>query len=139
MPDRLIGAPGTVPILVQGEYLIASVQASLSDSDLEALRDKINLMVTARRSAGVILDVTGLDVLDSFAVHTLQAMARMVALRGAVTVIVGIRPDVAFSMVQWGLSLSPIVTAIDLDAGLEYLRSLGTRPWADRRTRHSHA
>lgn len=139
MPNRGNGGPGAVPILVQGDYLIASVQASLSDSDLVGLRDRINAMVTARRSAGVILDVTGLDVMDSFAVHTLQAMARMVSLRGAITVIVGIRPDVAFSMVQWGLSLSPIATALDLDAGLDYLRSLGERAQADRRIRHSHA
>lgn len=116
-----------VPILVQGEYLIASVQASLTDGDLVALRDRINVMVTARRSAGVILDVTGLDVIDSFAVHTFQAMAKMVSLRGAATVIVGIRPDVAFALVQWGLSLAPIATALDLDAALEYLRDYTAR------------
>lgn len=127
MPNRLPPAPTVVPILVQGEYLIASVQASLSDGDLTALRDKISAMVTERRSAGVILDVAGLDVMDSFAVHTFQAMARMVALRGAITVIVGIRPDVAFALVQWGLSLAPIPTALDLDAGLEYLRHHHTR------------
>lgn len=127
MPDRAVGEPGVVPVLVQGDYLIASVQASLSDSDLVALRDKINAMVTARRSSAVVLDVTGLDVMDSFAVHTLQAMARMVALRGAITVIVGIRSDVAFSMVQWGLTLTPIATALDLDAGLDYLRTHGAR------------
>lgn len=127
MPDT-VAAPATdVPILVQGDYLIASVQASLSDSGLERLRDRINAMVNQRRSAGVILDVAGLDVIDSFAVHTLQAMARMVALRGATTVIVGIRPDVAFALVQWGLSLAPIATALDLDAGLDYLRRQATR------------
>lgn len=129
--------PPVVPILVQGEYLIASVQASLTDGDLLVLRDRISAMVTARRSAGVILDVGGLDVMDSFAVHTLQALARMVALRGATTVIVGIRPDVAFAMVQWGLSLSPIATALDLDAGLDYLRQHTTRRTVPGRTRHA--
>lgn len=139
MPNSTNGASVAVPILVQGDYLVASVQASLSDSDLVALRDRINAMVTARRSAGVILDVTGLDVVDSFAVHTLQAMARMVALRGAVTVVVGIRPDVAFSMVQWGLSLSPIATAIDLDAGLDFLRNLSARRTSEGRPRQFNA
>lgn len=131
--------PELVPILVQGEFLIACVQASLTDSDLVVLRDRISAMVTERRSAGVVLDVAGLDVMDSFAVHTLQAMARMVALRGAATVIVDIRPDVAFAMVQWGLTLAPIATALDLDAGIEYLQQHSTRRSPSVRTRRSVA
>jgi len=131
--------PELVPILVQGEFLIACVQASLTDSDLVVLRDRISAMVTERRSAGVVLDVAGLDVMDSFAVHTLQAIARMVALRGAATVIVDIRPDVAFAMVQWGLTLAPIATALDLDAGIEYLQQHTTRRSAPGRTRRSVA
>lgn len=115
-------APPLVSILRQGDFLIACIQASLTDSDLVVLRDRIIAMVSERRSTGVILDVGGLDVMDSFAVHTLQALARMVSLSGATTVVVGIRADVAFAMVQWGLGLTPIATALDLDAGIEYLR-----------------
>lgn len=120
MPEP--AAPAAVSVLVQGAYLIASVRASLSDSDLVALRDQIGEQVGESRSVGVILDLAGLDVIDSFTVHTLQELARVVALRGAVTVLVGIRPDVAYAVVQWGLTLSPIATALDLDAGLAYLR-----------------
>lgn len=123
MTENPHALPPLVPILIQGDFLIASVQASLTDSDLVVLRDRISVMVAARRSTGVILDVGGLDVIDSFAVHTLQALARMVSLGGATTVIVGIQPDVAFAMVQWGLGLTPIATALDLDAGIEYLRA----------------
>ena len=65
--------------------------------------------------------VTGLDVMDSFSVRTLRDMAHMIRLRGADTVIVGIQPEVAFSMVQLGLSLEGVPTALDLEEGLAYL------------------
>lgn len=123
MLERSIIGAHSVPILTQGDCLIASVLSTLTDSDLLALRDRIAERVMTERSRGVVLDVGGLDVIDSFAVHTLSAMAQMVALRGAATVIVGIRPDVAYSMVQLGLRLKHAHIALDLDEGLEYLRS----------------
>lgn len=110
-----------VPILKQRNYLIASVQAVLTDQDLVNLRDRLVAQVGRFRSLGVILDVTGLDVMDSFSVRTLRDMAHMIRLRGADTVIVGIQPEVAFSMVQLGLSLEGVPTALDLEEGLAYL------------------
>ena len=110
-----------VPILKQRNYLIASVQAVLTDQDLVTLRDRLVAQVGRYRSVGVILDVTGLDVMDSFSVRTLRDMAHMIRLRGADTVIVGIQPEVAFSMVQLGLSLEGVPTALDLEEGLAYL------------------
>lgn len=117
-----------VPILKQGDYLIASIQASLTDTDLLQLRDDLVTQVGQFRSRGVIVDVTVLDVMDSFAVRTLSTLAQMIMLRGAQTVIVGIQPEVAFAMVQLGLTLSGVSTALDLEEGLAYL---------DRRTRRS--
>jgi len=110
-----------VPILKQGQYLIASVQAALRDADLVKLRDQLTEQVGTYRSRGVIVDVTALDVLDSFACRTLGEVASMVKLRGAETVIVGIQPEVAFSMVQLGLRLHGVATALDLEEGLEYM------------------
>ncbi len=110
-----------VPILKQGDYLIASIQSVLSDADLLQLRDDLAERVGQFRSRGVIIDVTVLDVIDSFATRTLRAVAHMLKLRGAETVIVGIQPDVAFAMVQLGLSLAGIGTALDLEEGLAYL------------------
>jgi rsbT antagonist protein RsbS len=109
-----------VPILKQGEFLIASIQSALSDNDLLALRDALVEKVVALRIRGVIIDVTALDVLDSFASRTLRDVAHMVRLRGARTCIVGIQPDVAFAMVQLGLTLEDIPTALDLEEGLSY-------------------
>jgi rsbT antagonist protein RsbS len=110
-----------VPVLKQGEYLIASVQSVLSDADLLQLRDDLAERVGRFRSRGVIIDVTVLDVIDSFATRTLRAVAHMLKLRGAETVIVGIQPDVAFAMVQLGLTLEGVGTALDLEEGLAYL------------------
>lgn len=110
-----------VPILKQGQYLIASVQAALTDADLLTLRDALTDQVGTYRSRGVIVDVTSLDVMDSFACRTLSDLANMIKLRGAETVIVGIQPEVAFSMVQLGLKLEDVATALDLEEGLEFL------------------
>ena len=75
------------------------------------------------RSQGVIVDVTAMDVMDSFASRTLREIAHMIRLRGAETVIVGIQPEVAMAMVQLGLTLEDVATALDLEEGLEYLNN----------------
>lgn len=109
----------SVPILKQGQMLIVSVQSSMSDMDLVQLKDDLARYVSRSRSSRVIIDVSGLDVLDSFAARTLRGIAHATRLRGALTVIVGIQPDVAFSMVQLGLTLDDVPTALDLEEGLE--------------------
>lgn len=116
-----------VPVLKQGDCLIASVQSVLSDADLVQLRDDLADRVGQFRSRGVIIDVTVLDVIDSFATRTLRAVAHMLKLRGAETVIVGIQPDVAFAMVQLGLTLEGVGTALDLEEGLAYLDRLAKK------------
>lgn len=110
-----------VPVLKQGHYLIASIQSALTDADLSQLRVSLVERVGKMRARGVIVDVTALDVMDSFAVRTLRDIAHMTRLRGAETVIVGIQPEVAFAMVQLGLTLKGVATALDLEEGLEYL------------------
>jgi rsbT antagonist protein RsbS len=116
-----------VPVLKQGGYLIASVQSVLSDADLVQLRDDLADRVGQFRSRGVIVDVTVLDVIDSFATRMLREVAHMLKLRGAETVIVGIQPDVAFAMVQLGLTLEGVGTALDLEEGLAYLDRLSRK------------
>ncbi len=113
-----------VPILKQGPYLIASIQAALTDADLLQLRDDLAARVGRYRSRGVIVDVTVLDVMDSFAVRTLRSIGQMLKMRGAETVIVGIQPEVAFAMVQLGLTLTDVYTALDLEEGLYFLDRL---------------
>ncbi len=110
-----------VPILKQGNYLIASIQDALTDTDLLQLQEELVKRVGAVRTQGVIIDVTALDVMDSFASRTLRDLAYVIRLRGAETIIVGIQPEVAFTMVQLGLSLEGVTTALDLEEGLALL------------------
>jgi rsbT antagonist protein RsbS len=119
----------TVPILKQGDYLIATVQAALSDAELVDLRQKLVERTGQFRTRGVIVDVTALDVLDSFAARTLRDLAHTAKLRGAETVIVGIQPEVAFAMAQLGLTLEGVSAALDLEEGLQFLdlKVRGTR------------
>ena len=110
-----------VPILKQGEILIASMQSNLNDQDLMQLKDEIAAKIGRFKSRGVVLDVSILDVLDSFATRTLRSIAETARLRGAETVIVGIQPDVAIAMVQLGLTLDGVLTALDFEEGMELL------------------
>ena len=110
-----------VSILKQRDYLIASIQSALTDTEVIELRDALLAEVARHRSRGVIVDVAALDVIDSFVSRSLSTVARTNRLRGAKTVIVGIRPDVAVAMSRFGLRLDAVHTALDLESGLEYL------------------
>jgi rsbT antagonist protein RsbS len=117
-----------VPILKQGTILIATVQAALTDSETEQLRRDLMEGVSRFRAHGIIVDVTAIDVMDSFAARSLQMIAHMTRLRGADTVIVGLQPEVAFAMVQLGLAFNDMHTALDLEEGLALLnRQLALR------------
>jgi rsbT antagonist protein RsbS len=117
-----------VPILKQGTILIATVQAALTDTDTERLRHDLMERVSRFRAQGIIVDVTAIDVMDSFAARSLRTIAHMTRLRGADTVIVGLQPEVAFAMVQLGLAFDDMNTALDLEEGIALLnrqRALG--------------
>ena len=111
----------SVAILRKGEYIIASIQSDLSDPEVLALRDDLIERVGRFRALGIVVDVSALDVIDSFVARALRSIALTVKLRGAHTVIVGIRPDVAVAMVQFQLNLEPLRTALDLDEALALL------------------
>lgn len=113
-----------VPILAQAPYLIASVQDALTDADLIGLQDSLLSEAQRRRCHGVVVDVTALDVMDSFSTQTLRSLAAMLRLRGVEMVIVGIQPGVAMAMVQLGLTMLDVRTALDLEEGLACLRAI---------------
>ena len=112
-----------VPILKQGPYLVASIQDALSDGEVLELQDNLLKQIGEIRARGIIVDVTAMDVIDSFAARSLRTVALTTRLRGAEMVIVGIQPDVAFAMVQFGLLMDDVNTALDLEEGLEFLDS----------------
>jgi rsbT antagonist protein RsbS len=119
--------PKLVSILRQGPYLIASIHTALDDTEMVRFREDLIEQIGHHRSRGVIIDVAALDVLDSFGARTLRTIADVARLRGAVTVVVGIQPDVAFAMVSLGMSTGALETALDLEEGLEYLDSRVSR------------
>ena len=108
----------SVAILRQGDYLIASIQSDLSDSEVVELRGEVAELVGRYRARGIVVDVAALDVIDSFVARSLRAIVLTARLRGAETVIVGIQPDVAIAMVQFRLNLEPLRVALDLDAAI---------------------
>ena len=120
----------SVAILRHGDYLIASIRADLSDGQLLALREDLSERVGDERIRGIVIDVAALDVIDSFVARSLRSIVEAAALRGAATVIVGIRPDVAIAMVQFNLNLESLRAVLDLDEAVGVLDRL-TQPEDD--------
>ena len=112
-----------VSILRQGDFLIASVHTALDDTELAAFQRDVVAQIGEHRSRGVIIDVAALDVLDSYGSHALRNLAHIARLRGALTVLVGIQPDVAFAIVQLGMAVD-VLTALDLEEGVALLEQL---------------
>jgi rsbT antagonist protein RsbS len=114
----------SVAILRQGDALIAAIQSDLTDAQVLALRDDLSERVGRQRLRAVIVDVSVLDVIDSFIARSLRSMAITMRLRGAETLVVGIQPDVAIAMAHFDLNLAPLRTATDLDEALTLLGRL---------------
>lgn len=127
----MTAGPALVSILRQGCYLIASIHTALDDSQIVRFQEDLIAQIGEHRSRGVVIDVAALDVLDSFGSRTLGNLAEMARLRGALSVIVGIQPDVAYAMVELGMGTGSVQTALDLEEGLAYLDSRISHP-----TRH---
>lgn len=110
-----------VSIMHQGAHLVASVHTALDDIQMARFRHDLAEAVGLHRARGVVIDLAALDVIDSFGSRTIHDITEMARLRGAATVIVGIQPDVAFTMVSLGIGATAIPTALDLEDGLDRL------------------
>jgi len=107
-----------VPILRQGDILLVTLQGDLGDADWAQMTDHLLDRVAERRTRFAVLDLSVVDVLDSFACRTIVGLTHMVALRGSTMIVAGIQPNVAFAMVQLGATLPGVATALDLDHAL---------------------
>lgn len=110
-----------VPILKLGPYLVAAVEDELTDTGWTRFRDELVRRAGEHRSRGVVIDVAGMEVMDSYATRVLDGIAKVLRLRGAETVVVGVQPGVAFAMAQLGLRLESAGIALDLDDGVAAL------------------
>ncbi|MFD6491803.1 STAS domain-containing protein [Streptomyces sp. NPDC059944] len=110
-----------VPILQVGRVLLVSIQTDLDDREVLLLQDDLADMVVKTGAHGVIIDITAVEIVDSFVGRMLSTIASISRLLDAQTVVVGMRPAVAITLVELGLSLGGVRTALTLDRGLRVL------------------
>ena len=112
-----------IPILKMGEFLLVTIQVDMHDRLAMALQDDLTQMIAASEARGVLIDISSLEIVDSFIGRMLANIAGMSRVLDAETVVVGMQPAVAITLVELGLSLSGVRTALNVDAGMELLKS----------------
>jgi rsbT antagonist protein RsbS len=121
-----------IPILQIENFLVASVQVALHDAQAVQFKDKVLQKIYDTKAKGVIVDLTAIDVLDSFVGRLISDIAAMARLMGTTVVITGLQPAVAITLVELGLELQGVVTALNLEKGIAQLRKM-TESGADGR------
>jgi rsbT antagonist protein RsbS len=116
-----------IPILKIGDLLLVTIQVDMHDRLALALQDDLTSRIVQDRSRGVLIDITALEIVDSFIGRMLGNIAGMARVLDAETVVVGMQPSVAITLVELGLSLPGIRTALNIDRGIELLRSPAAR------------
>jgi len=113
-----------IPILKMGDCLLVSIQVDMDDRLAMSLQDRLTDRVVKHHARGVLLDISTLEMVDSFIGRLLGSIATMTRVLGAETVVVGMRPAVAITLVELGLSLGKLRTALNVEIGMELLGSL---------------
>lgn len=113
-----------IPILRMGKFLLITVQVDMHDQLVMTLQDDLSTMISQTGARGVLIDISALDMVDSFIGRMLAHIATLSRILDAVTVVVGMRPAVAITLVELGMSLPGVRTALDVEKGMKLLRSL---------------
>ncbi len=113
-----------IPILKMGEFLLVTIQVDMHDQLAMTLQDDLTRAISQYEASGVLIDISSLEIVDSFIGRMLGNIAAMSRVLDAQTVVVGMQPAVAITLVELGLSLPGVRTALNVDAGMELLRSL---------------
>jgi rsbT antagonist protein RsbS len=116
-----------IPILRVGRTLLATVHIELRDDVAEAFQEDVLKAIERTGAAGLVIDISGLDMVDSYVARVLADTGRMAKLMGSDTVLVGMRPEVAATLVRMGYSMAGVHTALNVDEGLAWLAQLGPR------------
>ena len=111
-----------IPILKMGQYLLVTIQVDMHDRLAMALQDDLTGQIVSSRAKGVLIDISALEMVDSFIGRMLADIAAMSRVLDAETVVVGMRPAVAITLVELGLSLAGVRTALNVERGMELLR-----------------
>jgi len=112
-----------IPILKMGEFLLVTIQVDMHDRLAMSLQDDLMEAIRARGSRGVLIDISALEIVDSFIGRMLGNIASMSRVLDAETVVTGMRPAVAITLVELGLSLPGVRTALDVEKGMDLIRS----------------
>jgi rsbT antagonist protein RsbS len=112
-----------IPILQLGRFLLVTIQVDMHDRLALTLQDDLTAQIVSNRARGVLIDISALDIVDSFIGRMLSNIANMARILDAETVVVGMQPSVAITLVELGLSLPGIRTALNVDRGMELLRA----------------
>ena len=111
-----------IPILKMGDYLLVTIQVDMHDRLAMTLQDDLTSRIVDLRAKGVLIDISALEIVDSFIGRMLADIAAMSRVLDAETVVVGMRPAVAITLVELGLSLSGVRTALNVERGMDLLR-----------------
>jgi len=117
-----------IPILRMGEYLLVTIQVDMHDQLALTLQDDLTSMISKTGARGVLIDISSLEIVDSFIGRMIASIAGMARILDAQTVVVGMQPAVAITLVELGLSLSGVRTALNVDKGMKLLRALLDAP-----------
>jgi rsbT antagonist protein RsbS len=117
-----------IPILRMGEFLLVTIQVDMHDRLAMTLQDDLTNRITETGAKGVLIDISSLEIVDSFIGRMLANIAAMSRILDAQTVVVGMRPAVAITLVELGLSLPGVRTALNVEAGMALLRKSVNRP-----------
>lgn len=111
-----------IPILKMGRFLLVSIQVDMDDRTAMTLQDDLTGQIVKHRAKGVLIDISSLDVVDSFIGRMLANTAAMARILDAETVVVGMQPSVAITLVELGLSLKGVRSALNVERGMELLQ-----------------
>ena len=111
-----------IPILSMGEFLLVSIQVDMHDRLAMTLQDDLTAQIVRRRARGVLIDISSLEIVDSFIGRMLAGISGIARVLGANSVVVGMQPAVAITLVELGLSLPGVSTALDVERGMALLR-----------------
>lgn len=112
-----------IPILKMGDFLLVTIQVDMHDRLAMTLQDDLTRTISETGALGVLIDISTLEIVDSFIGRMLSNIAAMSRVLDAETVVVGMQPAVAITLVELGLSLPGVRTALNVDAGMDLLRS----------------
>jgi rsbT antagonist protein RsbS len=113
-----------IPILKMGRFLLVSIQVDMDDRTAMSLQDDLTARIVKDKAKGVLIDISSLDVVDSFIGRMLANTAAMARILDAETVVVGMQPSVAITLVELGLSLKGVRSALNVERGMELLRTI---------------